>query len=290
MKEQMILVRKHLNKKINKFTGSFRDELEVARINYQQTKNLVTKMFLQLRKQYGQDIPKFTNKAPTPAKDKESRRSIEDSPKINAVNEEKDAVKLNDNGEIDDPNTKSDAIYQMYGKRNEKINGSNNPLQDLYETKVADIIPILPFIQEFQSLTIFDPCCGNKAFGHVLMANGFSQIIERDLYTQEQKHDYLKAEDPEYDLLITNPPFQNKNKFVKKAYESKKPFVLLLPFEILTSKGAKKFFMDYGVKVIVLKDNPVFIHEGKDVEPLCCSYFMGNFFDIVKGTTTIIYL
>ena len=91
MKEQMKLVRQHLNKKINKLTGILRDELEVARSNHQTIKNLVTKMFLQLRKQYGQDIPKFTNKAPpTPVlKAKESRRSIEDSPKINTVIERK---------------------------------------------------------------------------------------------------------------------------------------------------------------------------------------------------------
>jgi len=303
--EQMKLIREKFRKKLSKITGELKEELENARRNYRTITNMVTRILMSLRKQYGDDLP-------PPIKTPSSKTSNKSS-KITPVtivkdkdidyDDDKEAkeiiakqINFNDNGEIDEPLelpeeiVRSKPIFQMYGQRHEQIHASDVPLQDLYETKAVDIFPIPPFIQDFKDLTVFDPCCGNKAFGHVLMANGFSQIIERDLFTQDEKFDYLTAEDPNYSLLITNPPFQNKVKFIKKAYESGKPFILLLPFECLTYKEAKKLFKEYGVKVVVLHDDPVFLHQGKDISPLCCSYFMGNFPEIAQGTTTIVYL
>ena len=37
-----------------------------------------------------------------------------------------------------------------------------------------------------------------------LEQRGFS-VIARDLYTTDVKQDYLTEEDPEYDVIITNP-------------------------------------------------------------------------------------
>jgi hypothetical protein len=70
-----------------------------------------------------------------------------------------------------------------------------------------------------------------------LRKNGFYNIIARDLYEAPEKHDYLVADDPEYDILITNPPYAQhetlkkglKYLFLEKAIKSKKPFALLLP-------------------------------------------------------------
>ena len=48
---------------------------------------------------------------------------------------------------------------------------------------------------------------------------------------------------------------------------------MLLPFETLTFKGTKKLIKEKGIVVVVLEKDPVFLHHGKIVEPVCCSYF-----------------
>ena len=45
------------------------------------------------------------------------------------------------------------------------------------------------------------------------------KVYNYDLYTL----DYLTCEDPQYDIMITNPPFSLKYEFAKKAFASKKP-------------------------------------------------------------------
>ena len=41
--------------------------------------------------------------------------------------------------------------------------------------------------------------------------------------------DFFKYEPENYDMIITNPPYSLKDKFLKRAYDLKKPFMFLLP-------------------------------------------------------------
>ena len=43
------------------------------------------------------------------------------------------------------------------------------------------------------------------------------EVITRDLYTMEEPHDYLKVEDPQYDILITNPVSSYYFYYAKKS-------------------------------------------------------------------------
>ena len=55
-------------------------------------------------------------------------------------------------------------------------------------------------------LTIFEPACGKGAIVREL-ENVQAKVIGRDLYTLDDRHDYLTCEDPQYDdIMITNPP------------------------------------------------------------------------------------
>ena len=79
-----------------------------------------------------------------------------------------------------------------------------------------------------RNIVIFDPCCGTNAIGNFLRQQGFTNIIEQDLYTKDSKIDYLKSQAPDYDIMITNIPFCDKFNFFKKAFESGKHFLCFI--------------------------------------------------------------
>ena len=66
-------------------------------------------------------------------------------------------------------------------------------------------------------------------------------------------------------MIITNPPYSLKDDFLKKCYEYKKPFCLLLPITSLEGTERGNMFRENGIEVIVfdkriefLKDIPNF--------------------------------
>ena len=124
-------------------------------------------------------------------------------------------------------------------------------------------------------LTIFEPACGNGAIVKEL-ENAHANVIGRDLYTLVEKHDYLLCDDPQYDIMITNPPFALKYEFAKKAFASKKPFVMLLPICCLTTK---KWMTSFGKNkaFIQMLSSCDFLHNNISVSVADCVWLYGNF-------------
>ena len=53
-------------------------------------------------------------------------------------------------------------------------------------------------------------------------------------------------------MIITNPPYSLKDEFLKRCYEYKKPFCLLLPITALEGKARGQMFRENGIEVLVL--------------------------------------
>ena len=61
--------------------------------------------------------------------------------------------------------------------------------------------------------------------------------------------DFLTFEpDFEWDVIVDNPPFKGKAKYVRRAFEFGKPFALFLPFNCFGDNGIPKLFMEYEVE------------------------------------------
>jgi hypothetical protein len=89
--------------------------------------------------------------------------------------------------------------------RRSRYGNATKPLpQDLFETPENALLLLDPVLSTLEGKVIYEPCCGNGAIVRFLEKRGFT-VISRDLYTTELKQDYLVEEDPEYDVLITNP-------------------------------------------------------------------------------------
>jgi hypothetical protein len=147
-------------------------------------------------------------------------------------------------------------------------------LRDHYTTPewcIEKLVPILFIAYGSTELTIYDPCCGSsRMIGSTLQKYAMEdynvkyKIIEDDLHYHPDKKNYLLNDSvPQYDILITNPPFSGKNKlhFLVKAYQSKAPWILLLPLQVLVPVDNMRLFNTYGIRIYLLTPSPRFLDE-----------------------------
>lgn len=151
--------------------------------------------------------------------------------------------------------------------------------KDQFYTPQEAIKPILSFIEQFKDKVVFEPCAGEGHIAKFLESNGFQNVIQRDLYTLPEHHDYLdnNIPTPDYDLLITNPPFCSKYEFLIKAYASTKPFAFLLPLDTLFTLSGYNIFKDHPVFVGAFYRRIHFLNpKGKTYSTTNVGWFFGN--------------
>lgn len=61
--------------------------------------------------------------------------------------------------------------------------------------------------------------------------------------------DFFTYEPPEYDCIVSNPPFTQKDAVLKRLYELGKPFAVLLPLNSLQGVDRYKYFRQ-GVQIL----------------------------------------
>tara|TARA_R110000868_G_scaffold108515_2_gene296135 strand:+ start:49 stop:573 length:525 start_codon:yes stop_codon:yes gene_type:complete len=81
----------------------------------------------------------------------------------------------------------------------------------------------------------------------VLRDNGYNVITSHI----EDGEDFFDYEPQQYDLIITNPPYSLKDKFLKRAYDLEKPFMFLLPLTALEGIKRGKMYNNNGIQLII---------------------------------------
>lgn len=121
----------------------------------------------------------------------------------------------------------------------------NEKFDDIYTPEYA-ITPLLEYIP--RNITVWE-CCdfGGSKITELLKKHG-CKVISTD--KEENFFEYKPEE--EFDMIITNPPYSLKDEFLKKCYEWKKPFALLLPITALEGKARGKMYRENGIEVLVL--------------------------------------
>ena len=108
---------------------------------------------------------------------------------------------------------------------------------------IEEMIKILP-----KDITIWECANGQGHITKILREYGY-KVIQSDINTGQ---DFLTFEQKEdYDMIITNPPFNLKNKFLMKCYELEKPFLLLGPITYLESQKRLKKYKEKGISVFL---------------------------------------
>ncbi len=149
---------------------------------------------------------------------------------------------------------------------------------DQYFTPEIAIDPLFNLIDLDTYKIVFEPCCGLKHISNVFEHHGFT-VISRDKYTMEESYDFLESNDlPEFDVLITNPPFALKYEILEKSFHTNKPFALLLPFETLTTIRGHDIFKGKSFAIGLFYKRIEFVRpDGTEYNTVPCAWFFGNF-------------
>lgn len=119
--------------------------------------------------------------------------------------------------------------------------------------------PLVPFIPKD---SIIWECAGyNSSITKVFREAGF-KVVETHI-----SNDFNFLNDLpnfEFDIIITNPPYSNKNKekFLAKCYSYNKPFALFLPNEATCGVERNKLYREFGIEILVFNRRTDFT--GKD--------------------------
>ena len=87
------------------------------------------------------------------------------------------------------------------------------------------------------------------------------------------------------DIIITNPPYTIKDAFLKKCYESGKPFALMMPLTALESQARQSLYRKYGLQLVLLNKRVRFEtpsgRKGKQSSPWFASAWFTNGLDFL---------
>lgn len=112
---------------------------------------------------------------------------------------------------------------------------------EIYTPPIA-LNPLLPYLTKDKR--IWECAYGNGNIATYLRELGYTIIGNKNW-------DFLKDNPPEFDIIVTNPPYSLKYEFLKRAYELGKPFAFLLPITTLEGKKRGMLFKKYGIQLII---------------------------------------
>lgn len=121
----------------------------------------------------------------------------------------------------------------------------NEKNDELYTPEYA----IKPLLKYLPKNAVIWECTdfGKSNITKVLRDNGFKVVN-----TNKAEIDFLQDNiDFDFDIIITNPPYSLKDKFIQKCYEYGKPFCLLLPITSLEGIERGKLWRKNGIDLLV---------------------------------------
>jgi hypothetical protein len=119
---------------------------------------------------------------------------------------------------------------------------------DCCQTPPYALEPLLPYLQRDQ--VVWEPAAGEGLLATSLDLAGY-RTVRSDIQTGQDFFSYSPSEP--WDVLITNPPYSMKYRWIARCYELGKPWALLVPLETLgAGRDAQPYFKKYGVEVMLL--------------------------------------
>lgn len=149
----------------------------------------------------------------------------------------------------------------MENKIKSRLNRKGNAVEfkdDDYETPKEILTDLLPFLEKDK--IIYDPFYCNGIVIGEWEKLGYKCINE--------KKDAFNREHPNFDYLISNIPFSKKKECIKLGMELDKPFMMLMPIDVLGSLWIGKYFNK--LQFLIPKKRYAFLKQGK---PTKASWF-----------------
>lgn len=145
-----------------------------------------------------------------------------------------------------------------------------------WETPWQAVAPVAKHLLKKNYKDVWEPACGNGRLAKALRSYGLN-VVCTDI---KNGVDFLRYEPIfDYDVIVTNPPFNHRIRFLKRCYALGKPFCLLMPTMFTVDMGV--LFRRYGIEMIVITRRLRFIKEGKKSSsaPFSVAWFCKNVID-----------
>lgn len=115
------------------------------------------------------------------------------------------------------------------------------------QTPIDALYPLVPFLSKDDSY--FDPAMGKGYLVRGLRKLGFS-AVGKDL---SSRWNFLTSPFPMIDhgVILTNPPYDQKDQFLERAFSLGGRFAFLLPIESLGGKRRQRMYKEYGLQLIL---------------------------------------
>jgi hypothetical protein len=134
-----------------------------------------------------------------------------------------------------------------------KGTGRPNAFQTLDAEKVVGYVtPYIP-----KHWRIWECASGQGRIVNALRHHGYD-VVATDIETGFDFTDKL-IPIPDCDMLLTNPPYDIKDKWLQRCYDIGKPFAMLLPITALGEQERVRMFSQHGIQLIMPPDRVEFI-------------------------------
>lgn len=139
--------------------------------------------------------------------------------------------------------------------------------------------PLLKYLDKFKGKTIWCPFDTEESeYVKIFQEAGFN-VVYSHKDDGQNFYDFgegLFAQDiPDFDILISNPPFHNKKILVEKVAKLGKPFALLLPMTWLNDSAPYNIFSQGGVELMLFDKRIRFKNCGNQPSFGCGYYCRG---------------
>lgn len=99
---------------------------------------------------------------------------------------------------------------------------------------------LLPFLQKDKRL--FECAEGTGQLKKIMQDSGYSVISSKDFFNDDVT---------DFDIIVSNPPYSIKDKFLEKCYTLRKPFALLMPINALEGIKRQELYRKYGIQILL---------------------------------------
>lgn len=127
--------------------------------------------------------------------------------------------------------------------------------RDDFQTPKYAVCPLLKYINK--DLLVWECAEGIGNISSVFRENGY-KVIGTDIVNGWDE-DFFGFTPEHFGVIVTNPPYSEKDKWLGRCYSLKKPFALLLPLTALESEKRQKLYRECGLQVILLNKRVNFV-------------------------------
>jgi len=132
---------------------------------------------------------------------------------------------------------------------------ATNKESDECYTPIEAIIPLLMFLDKSK---VYYDCTSGKSSQIVDVLNEMGYVC-----LSSHSKDFLTETPPSnVDVILTNPPYSQKDKFIERCYDIGKPFALLLPVSSLQGQKRGEMFGKNGIEILALNKRIDFTGKG----------------------------